>query len=132
MKKELKLKAKELALQSYNTDLFMDETTDGGEIYLASHPELFGCMAQGKDIKEVLQNLEDATIEYIESLLEDQLPVPQPEIMKIGTGGPENAPIVQWDFKSAGGNFFNDLCEAVQPANRRSLGSITPISDPVG
>lgn len=46
--------------------------------YLASNPELPGCMSQGETPDEAVDNLRDARALYIRSLLEDGLDVPEP------------------------------------------------------
>lgn len=57
----------------------LDRRTDGAVCYLAWHPELPGCMSDGDTPQEALQNLEDARRIYIESLLEDHMPIPDPK-----------------------------------------------------
>jgi predicted RNase H-like HicB family nuclease len=71
-------KAKRLASLPYTIVVEQDETTDGEPIYVLSHPELPGCIAQGENWEEASENLFDATYEYILSLLEDGLSVPEP------------------------------------------------------
>ena len=44
--------------------------------YVAIVPALKGCISQGKTKAETLQNIKEAIEAYIESLLEDGLPVP--------------------------------------------------------
>ncbi|MBA4375271.1 MAG: hypothetical protein C0401_03745 [Anaerolinea sp.] len=70
--------AKKIASHNYTIEVINDLDQEDGYIYLAKNPELFGCMGQGKTIDEALENLRDARIEYIGSLLEDGLPVPAP------------------------------------------------------
>ena len=65
-------------LQPYAVQVVPDATTDGGVCYLASHPELPGCMAHGDTIDEALQNLEDARRLYLTTLLNRGLEVPKP------------------------------------------------------
>ena len=55
--------------------VYEDETTDGGRVYLAVHAELYGCMAQGDTRESAIEALEDATAEYLESLVEDHLSI---------------------------------------------------------
>ena len=78
MKKDLRKQAEILAGQPYTVDVSRDETTDGKFVYLATHPELPGCMAQGITIEEAKVNLKEVAAEYILSLLEDKLSVPEP------------------------------------------------------
>ncbi len=70
--------AQQLAAQPYGVVIYADETTDGELILVAETPELPGCTSQGITIQEALDNLADARKEYIQSLLEDGLPVPAP------------------------------------------------------
>ena len=44
--------------------------------YVAIAPALKGCVSQGKTKEEALKNIKEAIEVYIESLLEDGLPVP--------------------------------------------------------
>ncbi len=60
---------------NYAIELIRD-TEEGG--YFASYPDLPGCAAQGEDADEAIRNLEDARRLWIESRLEDNLPVPLP------------------------------------------------------
>ncbi len=62
----------------YPTVTFLDDTTGGGSIYVALHPDLPGCMSQGDTPAEARANLDDAREMYIASLVEDGLPVPEP------------------------------------------------------
>jgi len=44
--------------------------------YVAYAPALKGCVSQGETKKEALQNIKEAIEVYIETLIEDGLPVP--------------------------------------------------------
>lgn len=77
--------AKVLAAQPYNVIVVEDETTEGQLVYLASIPELEGCMGQGLTLEEALADLEDAKFDYINSLLIDGLQVPLPSDARITT-----------------------------------------------
>ena len=46
--------------------------------YLAEVPELPGCMADGKNLKEVAENVERVIREWIECAIEDGEEIPQP------------------------------------------------------
>ncbi len=70
-----------LADTPYSTMVALDETTDGEPIYVALNPELEGCVSQGDTVEEAVNNLGDARIDYIESLLEDGLSVPDPQLL---------------------------------------------------
>ena len=71
-------RAKILAARGYLTQVLRDKTTDGEYIYLAHHPELEGCMAQGITQEEAVDNLNDVRVEYIEHLLDHNLQIPDP------------------------------------------------------
>jgi predicted RNase H-like HicB family nuclease len=86
MTSELQQQAGKLSDRPYSVEILHDETTTGEPVVVVSHPELPGCMAQGKNLEEALHELEQARFEYILSLLEDNLPVPGPLDRKVGTG----------------------------------------------
>jgi predicted RNase H-like HicB family nuclease len=73
----------------YVIEVVEDETTDGEPCYLATHPDLPGCMSHGATLDEALRNLADARQAYIQSLLEDGVPVPEPTMVvtTTATGG---------------------------------------------
>ena len=54
----------------------LEEDEDGG--FVAHHPELRGCIAQGETADEAVQNLRDARAAWIQVRLEDGLSVPEP------------------------------------------------------
>jgi predicted RNase H-like HicB family nuclease len=71
--------------------VFKDETSEGHPIFLARNPALYGCMAQGDTLEEAINNLEEARIDYIYSLLEDNQEIPDPAIdavMTVDTASP--------------------------------------------
>lgn len=45
--------------------------------YAAYAPDLPGCIATGKTVKEVEKNMHQAIILHIEGLKEDKMPIPQ-------------------------------------------------------
>lgn len=71
-------KAKKIASENYQIQVYLDETTDGGNIYVALNPELYGCLAQGETREEAIQNLYDFRVDYIAHLIENKLPIPKP------------------------------------------------------
>jgi len=77
MNTELRRQAEELSSQPYFYKVRLDHTTDEGDIYVAEDPGLEGCIAQGETIEEAIRNLNEARIDFIQSLLEDHLPIPQ-------------------------------------------------------
>ena len=50
------------------------------KIYIASVPELQGCMAHGETKEEALKEIEIAKELWIETALEDGLPIPEPAL----------------------------------------------------
>jgi len=70
--------AAKLAHRHYRYDIRLDQTTSGEPIYFATCLDLEGCHAQGETLEEALRNLTDARTDFIYSLLEDNLPVPDP------------------------------------------------------
>lgn len=65
-------------LLPYAVEVVPDTTADGELCYLASHPELPGCMAHGDSPDEALENLEDARSLYLTTLMKRGLPIPRP------------------------------------------------------
>ena len=55
------------------------QTDDGDEYWFAEIPRLPGCMSDGSDPNEALQNLEDAKRLWIETCIEDGCEGPEPE-----------------------------------------------------
>ena len=80
-------KATSLGNRFYTFEVVSDVTTDGEPIFVASNPELPGCMAQGATEEEAIENLTEARIDYIASLLDDGLDVPEPMLSKTVTAG---------------------------------------------
>lgn len=79
-------KAQELAGRGYATIISDDTLSSGETIYLAEHPELAGCLAQGYSVEEALENLQMITVDFIYYLLEDGLDVPAPATSETVTG----------------------------------------------
>lgn len=50
-------------------------------IYVASVPELPGCMAHGETKEQALKEIEMAKELWIETALEDGQPIPEPDLM---------------------------------------------------
>ncbi len=78
-------KAEKLAELPFTVEVELDETTDSQPVYLARILELDGCMSQGETIEQAVENLRLAKIDFIQSLLEDGLPVPKPSILATTT-----------------------------------------------
>jgi predicted RNase H-like HicB family nuclease len=68
--------ATELANRSYTTIILRERTTTGGYVYVARHPDLPYCTAQGMTLAEARDNLDEVRQDYFEYLLEENLPLP--------------------------------------------------------
>jgi len=71
--------AKRLSNRPYITVLEYETDPEGFTGYFAYHPDLPGCMAQGMTPQEAKANLTEARLFWIQCLLEDGLPVPEPQ-----------------------------------------------------
>lgn len=71
-------KAEELAKRPYLIMTSIEETTDDQPVHFARVLEMDGCFGQGPTREEAIEDLRSALIDFIESLLEDGLPVPEP------------------------------------------------------
>lgn len=116
MTHDLRAQAEKLAAELYTVEILKDETVDGKTVFVASHPELPGCMAQGVDIAEAVENLGAAAVEYIMSLLEDGLPVPSPSTKMTHTM-PADSVSHEDEYPSPG---------ATSPGDTKRLGSVSP------
>jgi len=119
MNKEQLLKSAEAAAAwPYAVRIARDETVDGKMVFLAVHPELPGCMAQGENVEEAIASLKEVTLDYIVGLMEDRIPIPLPS-GKIKT--------TNYSISSeTTGNksFLNILSEVVQPCTREELSTV--------
>lgn len=92
MNNELLSQAQQLSNRPHVTMVVLDQTTENEPIYIAFHPELEGCLAQGRTSKEAALNLQAARLDFIYSLLHDQLPVPPPgQVASTQTSSPDNS-----------------------------------------
>jgi len=81
--------ARRLADRPYEVEYVKERTVDGKrQVVVARHPQLPGCMAQGDSPEEATSQLDEARIEYIASLLEASLPVPDPTNAHLSPAGP--------------------------------------------
>jgi predicted RNase H-like HicB family nuclease len=113
-------KAIEFSKLGYTVEMLRDKATDGSYIYLARNPELDGCMAQGETPEEALEYLDEVRIEYLEHLLEHNLPIPYPIVTSSGGSvSIEELPAVTFE------GFEEVLTNIVQPAGREILYSVT-------
>ena len=70
--------AEKLADRNYAVEIFEDTLSDGQTAYLASNPELNGCMAQGDSEAEARHELRLARINFIYFRLVDGKSIPSP------------------------------------------------------
>lgn len=61
---------------TYAVVTWLAETTTGGAVYLARHPELPGCFAQGDTPGEARAALDEVRAAYLAHLAAHKLPVP--------------------------------------------------------
>lgn len=78
MNKRLLEQAKQLASRNYQTIFEHDVLSNGKTVFIARNLELEGCKAQGYTRDEAKTNLDLARIDYIYSLLEDNITPPEP------------------------------------------------------
>jgi predicted RNase H-like HicB family nuclease len=75
---DTRAQAELLAKRSYIIMTTLEETTDDQPIYFARALEIDGCFGQGETHEAAIEDLRLAMVDFIESLLEDGLPVPEP------------------------------------------------------
>lgn len=56
-----------------------EDEAGGKQCFVASHPDLPGCMAQGWTREEAVRSLDEAREMYLRSLERDGLPIPEPQ-----------------------------------------------------
>ncbi len=127
MNRKLDEKARTIAEWPYTIKISKDKTVDGGEVFLASHPELIGCMAQGETVEEAVQNLKEVTYEYALSLLEDRMPIPVPS-SRLTIIRSAHATIVR--TITANKPFTDILSDVVQPSTRQDISTVDCVSCP--
>lgn len=59
----------------YRLELVPD-TEEGG--FVASYPELRGCLTSGETVEEALKNAQDCKREWLAAALEDDYEIPEP------------------------------------------------------
>jgi len=67
---EISLEAYKLAYRPYSIYIEHEVLEDGPDNYLARHPELPGCKAEGVTVEEARWALDEARLDYIQALLE--------------------------------------------------------------
>jgi len=76
-------KAEQLAADHYFIVINREETEEGERYYIAYHPDLPGCRADGLTPEEAKIELAKARVDFIYFLLEDNLAVPEPKTYEI-------------------------------------------------
>lgn len=69
---------KRYSLLPYSLHVVPGICTDGSVTFVASNPELPGCMSHGDTVEQAVQHLAEARELYIADLVERRLPVPMP------------------------------------------------------
>ena len=82
MDENLLKRARELARRPYQVQIFCDVYEDGEPTYFARTPEILGCVSHGDTVPEALEWIELARVDLIYFLLEDGLPVPDPQPLR--------------------------------------------------
>ena len=127
MGNKLQDKARKLAELPYTVKVEKDKTIDGQEVFLASHPELIGCMAQGASFEEAVENLREVRLEYISSLLEDDSPIPSPTTRQTSTSQ-EAVTVIETFTATPSKPFLGVLGEVVQPSTREAVATVELIT----
>lgn len=83
MNSDLWEEAKKLSARNLITVIVREDTEEDGSYYVAMHPDLPGCMADGATPEEAKKNLAEARVDFIYYLLEDNLPVPSTKASEI-------------------------------------------------
>jgi predicted RNase H-like HicB family nuclease len=97
----------------YATEILID-SCDGKPCYVARHPELYGCMAQGDTPQEAVAELERARSDYIAALLVSNIQVPVPDPARaIARSEPMTpvAKITMWGNAEAGNRAMRPLAK---------------------
>ncbi|MHB8629619.1 MAG: type II toxin-antitoxin system HicB family antitoxin [Aggregatilineales bacterium] len=100
--------AHHLAAQPYALIVQPDVTNEGESVYIAYHPELSDCIAQGNTVEEAITELAEMRFEFILWLLEDGLPVPPPSPQSLSTTSDHRLSIVA-DFEPTKNGMKNHL-----------------------
>jgi predicted RNase H-like HicB family nuclease len=101
MSENLRERAIQLAARSYLRVVLRDDTLSEEPLYVALNPELDGCMAQGETVEEAENYLDEFRVDYIEHLLKNDLPVPDPTTVTTMTGSPTFGK-TKWQFEKLG------------------------------
>ncbi len=132
MNDDLRRQAETLAQErTYFVQILKDETTEDEEpIFFLTVRELPGCSAQGITLEEAFSNLAEVKVDFIESLLEDGLPIP-PELPITTTKfalGTSNV----YDLTPVEDESLEDILGRMgRPAHRVHVGEISWEPEPV-
>jgi predicted RNase H-like HicB family nuclease len=66
----------EIVLPEYAAVVQDEQLSDGTTVYVASHPDLPGCMAHGDSVSEAIGNLHEARALYLRVLKERGMEIP--------------------------------------------------------
>lgn len=84
---DTRTQAEQLAQRPYLLMTSIEESTDDQPIYFARVLEMDGCFGQGNTREEAIEDLQLALVDFIESLIEDGLYVPEPsKLINTSTG----------------------------------------------
>lgn len=102
MNENLREKAKTLAARPYLIRIVRDDSEPEEVLFVALNPELEGCVAQGLSVEEAEANLDEFRIDYIEHLLEHNLPVPDPATTPVTiTGNLERGAVIRYKLEDS-------------------------------
>jgi predicted RNase H-like HicB family nuclease len=75
--------AEQFAARNYFTIVNREKSEDGEHYYVATHPDLPGCVADGQTPEEAKLELANTRVDYFYFLLEDNLPIPEPRTYEV-------------------------------------------------
>jgi predicted RNase H-like HicB family nuclease len=71
-----------LAKKPYLVIVFSNNSNVDEPTFVATNPELEGCVADGKTSEEAIENLKEARTDYIQVCLLSRTPVPMPAVLE--------------------------------------------------
>lgn len=98
-----------LAERPYLRMTSSDLDTDENPIYFARVLEIEGCFGQGNTQEEAIENLQEAMVDFIESLINDGLRVPEPANVPSTSGAQKE---ITYVFKMEGHNLLSRVSES--------------------
>jgi predicted RNase H-like HicB family nuclease len=120
--------AKRLASRNYRMDFERDVLSSGQTVYLARNPELPGCKAQGATVDEAKENLDSVRVDYIHVLLEEGLPIPEPQslmVMQQTNVTVRNFSYIEGEIGSEDIDIVEAFDKVIQPEHREFLFGLT-------